>query len=183
MELNVLGPGCARCHHHKFDPVTSEDYYGLFGYFNSTLYPHAGTEHQKERADFVSMTIPESLKDIYDSPEAWAVSTKTKGVGDVRINIAGDPRKKGEVAPRAFLSAITSDQPKIPDGNSGRLQLAEWIASPENPLTPRVIVNRIWSSSNSRSLGKSRGALSISSNSTTRGSCLGSSTASTIARP
>ncbi len=136
--------GCARCHHHKFDPVTSEDYYGMFGYFNSTQYPHAGTEHQKERADFVSLTIPESLKDVYDSPEAWAVSTKSKGVGNTRIYMAGDPRKKGDVAPRAFLSAITSEIPKIPDGDSGRLKLAEWIASPENPLTPRVIVNRIW---------------------------------------
>ncbi len=35
---------CARCHDHKFDPVTSEDYYGLYGIFASTRYPYAGSE-------------------------------------------------------------------------------------------------------------------------------------------
>ncbi|WLD14104.1 PSD1 and planctomycete cytochrome C domain-containing protein [Planctellipticum variicoloris] len=136
--------GCARCHHHKFDPVTSEDYYGLFGYFHSTLYPHAGTEHQKERADFVSLTVPESLKTVYDSPEAWAVRDKPKCAGDVPVYMGGDPRKMGGPAPRAYLSAIDPAKPTIPEGQSGRLELAKWIASPTNPLTPRVVVNRIW---------------------------------------
>lgn len=136
--------GCARCHHHKFDPVSSEDYYGLFGYFSSTLYPHAGTEHQKERADFVALTLPDALKGVYDSPQAWAVTDKPEGVGDVKINIAGDPRKKGEVAPRAYLKAITKDRPTIRAGHSGRLELARWVASPDNPLTARVLVNRVW---------------------------------------
>jgi len=136
--------GCARCHHHKFDPVTSEDYYGLYGYFNSTLYPHAGTEHQKERADFVELTLPEALRGSFDSPLAWAVSDKTKDVGDAAIHVAGDPRKKGAIAPRGYLSALTASRPEIPAGASGRLELARWIASKENPLTARVMVNRIW---------------------------------------
>ncbi|HVJ68696.1 MAG TPA: DUF1549 and DUF1553 domain-containing protein, partial [Caulifigura sp.] len=136
--------GCARCHHHKFDPVTSEDYYGLYGYFNSTLYPHAGTEHQKERADFVPIKAPESLASVYDSPEAWAVNDKSKGTGDVAVFIGGDSRKKGGPAPRAFLSALSAEKPTIPEGESGRLELAKWIVSPGNPLTSRVIVNRIW---------------------------------------
>ena len=136
--------GCARCHPHKFDPVSTEDYYGIFGYFNSTLYPHAGTEHQKERADFVPIAIPEALKGTLESPLAWAVRDKSEGVGDARISLAGDPRKKGDAAPRAFLHAIDRTRPNIPDGESGRLELAKWIASPDNPLTPRVIVNRIW---------------------------------------
>ncbi|MCA9081906.1 MAG: DUF1553 domain-containing protein, partial [Planctomycetaceae bacterium] len=135
--------GCARCHHHKFDPVTMEDYYGLAGYFDSTQYPHAGTEHQKERADFVSITVPEDLKPTYDSLQAWAVSDK-ETVGDVKVAIAGDPRKRGDVAARGFLGAIASGTATIPEGESGRLQLAHWIVSTENPLTPRVIVNRVW---------------------------------------
>ncbi len=139
-----LSLGCARCHHHKFDPVSSEDYYGLFGYFHNTLYPHAGTEHQKERADFVTMTVPESAKDRFDSPEAWAVRDKDKGIGDVAVYVGGDPQKKGNPAPRAFISSINSSKPAIPPGESGRLQLAQWIASPEHPLTSRVVVNRIW---------------------------------------
>src|SRR5262249_44373772 len=35
---------CARCHDHKFDPIPTADYYGLYGIFKSTSYPHAGTE-------------------------------------------------------------------------------------------------------------------------------------------
>ncbi|RLS51723.1 MAG: DUF1553 domain-containing protein [Planctomycetota bacterium] len=139
-----LSLGCARCHHHKFDPVSSEDYYGMFGYFHSTLYPHAGTEHQKERADFVSLTIPENLKSVYDSSEAWAVRDKREGVGDVSIYLAGDPHKKGDKAPRGYIRSINSTLPQIPEGQSGRLQLAQWIVSPDHPLTPRVVVNRIW---------------------------------------
>lgn len=139
-----LSLGCARCHHHKFDPVSSEDYYGMFGYFHSTLYPHAGTEHQKERADFVSLTIPENLKSVYDSPEAWAVRDKREGVGDASIYLAGDPHKKGDKAPRGYIRSINSTLPQIPEGQSGRLQLAQWIVSPDHPLTPRVVVNRIW---------------------------------------
>ncbi|MEZ5940731.1 MAG: PSD1 and planctomycete cytochrome C domain-containing protein [Planctomycetaceae bacterium] len=136
--------GCARCHHHKFDPVTANDYYGFFGYFHNTLYPHAGTEHQKERADFVSITIPEELKETYENAEAWAVSDKEKPDGDVPVYVGGDPKKKGDNAPRGFLDVLNADDAVIPEGESGRLQLAQWIASPENPLTPRVIVNRIW---------------------------------------
>ncbi|HRX82531.1 MAG TPA: DUF1549 domain-containing protein, partial [Pirellulaceae bacterium] len=93
-----LSLGCTRCHHHKFDPITMADYYGLYGYFASTQYPHAGTEHQKDRSDFVPLKVGEAEKTIYDSPVAWAVSDKSDGVGDAKIHIAGDVHKKGEVA-------------------------------------------------------------------------------------
>lgn len=139
-----LSLGCARCHHHKFDPVSTEDYYGMFGYFHSTLYPHAGTEHQKDRADFIPITVPDSLKPTYDSLEAWAVSDKKEGVGDASILVAGDPHKKGDKAPRGFIHSIDPTLPAIPEGQSGRLELARWIASSKHPLTARVVVNRIW---------------------------------------
>ncbi|MEK6238971.1 MAG: DUF1549 domain-containing protein [Planctomycetales bacterium] len=48
-----LSIGCARCHDHKFDPISTEDYYALYGIFNSSVYPHAGAEHQPYRRDFV----------------------------------------------------------------------------------------------------------------------------------
>jgi hypothetical protein len=44
--------GCARCHDHKFDPIPTEDYYALYGMFDSSVYPHAGAEHQPYRRDF-----------------------------------------------------------------------------------------------------------------------------------
>lgn len=139
-----LSLGCTRCHHHKFDPITMQDYYGLYGYFASTQYPHAGTEHQKDRSDFVPLKVGEPEKTTYDSPVAWAVSDKSDGIGDAKIHIAGDVHKKGELARRAYVASLNDSTPEIATGESGRLELAGWIASADNPLTARVIVNRIW---------------------------------------
>ncbi|MEZ6039661.1 MAG: PSD1 and planctomycete cytochrome C domain-containing protein [Planctomycetaceae bacterium] len=143
---SVLGLtlGCARCHHHKFDPVTTDDYYGIYGYFENTQYPHAGTEHQKDRAHFVSLRKNDSWPSDYESLEAWAVSDKPKQVGDVKIMVGGDINQRGEIAKRGFLSVLTEEFPDIPKDSSGRLQFAEWIAADNNPLTTRVIVNRVW---------------------------------------
>lgn len=146
-----LSIGCARCHHHKFDPITTEDYYGLYGYFSSTQYPHAGTEHQKERSDLPEIDIPEDKKEEIESSVAWGVADKPK-VGDASIYIGGDPVKKGPNTPRSFLAFLDREAPRIPNGSSGRLELARWIATPNNPLTARVIVNRIWQSHFGRGL-------------------------------
>ncbi len=57
----------------------------------------------------------------------------------------GDFQSHGEFVPRGFLSAVpVSMSHEIPSGSSGRLQLAEWLTDPGNPLTARVLVNRIW---------------------------------------
>ncbi|PHR95997.1 MAG: hypothetical protein COA78_29270 [Blastopirellula sp.] len=137
----VLGMslGCARCHDHKFDGITSKEYYGLAGYFHSTQYPHAGTEKQPQRMNFV---------ELKGGGIAYAVTDKknTSEIGDTRVHIQGEPKDLGELAVRGFLPAITPKVAKadIPVGESGRLQLARWIASADNPLTARVMANRIW---------------------------------------
>jgi hypothetical protein len=46
---------CARCHDHKFDPITNRDYYGLYGIFHSTQYPWPGIELDKRQRDFVPL--------------------------------------------------------------------------------------------------------------------------------
>lgn len=63
---------------------------------------------------------------------------------DCRICIRGSSEHLGAVVPRGFLSVCTSSPPGIPDGQSGRLQLAQWLADSKNPLTARVMVNRVW---------------------------------------
>jgi hypothetical protein len=66
------------------------------------------------------------------------------GVGDVRVHIRGRYDQLGERVPRGFPRALAgAGQPAIAAG-SGRLELAHWVASPDNPLTARVLVNRLW---------------------------------------
>jgi mono/diheme cytochrome c family protein len=63
---------------------------------------------------------------------------------DLKVYVRGNPATLGPVAPRRFLRVIAGDDPtKFKDG-SGRRELAEAIASKDNPLTARVIVNRLW---------------------------------------
>ncbi len=63
---------------------------------------------------------------------------------DDRVLIRGNSSKPGDIEPRHFLTAITGNQPMPIKFGSGRLELAQQINDPSNPLTSRVIVNRIW---------------------------------------
>jgi hypothetical protein len=66
------------------------------------------------------------------------------GIRDVRIHTRGSYEQLGKVVPRRFPQLLAGEkQPPITSG-SGRLELARWIASADNPLTARVMVNRIW---------------------------------------
>ncbi|MCO8123019.1 PSD1 and planctomycete cytochrome C domain-containing protein [Stieleria sp. TO1_6] len=109
---------CARCHDHKFDPIPTKDYYSLLGIIDSSEQPNEGAS-------------PLMMVDK-ESP------------ADSKVFVRGQPHNRGEVAPRQFLTALRQpDEPRFNDG-SGRLELAQRIASADNPLVARVYVNRIW---------------------------------------
>ena len=77
-------------------------------------------------------------------PRAIAVQDAEKPA-DMRVTIRGNPYALGDTMPRGLVRvAMWGPQPKIPAGQSGRLQLADWIANTRNPLTARVAVNRVW---------------------------------------
>jgi hypothetical protein len=63
---------------------------------------------------------------------------------DLKQALRGDPYNLGDAIPRHFLSILSNGDPQLLGNGSGRLELAEAIASPRNPLTARVMVNRIW---------------------------------------
>jgi hypothetical protein len=66
-------------------------------------------------------------------------------VADTEIRVRGEAEKLGPVVPRGFLGVLGfPGQPKVNPGQSGRLELALWLSSAENPLTPRVMANRVW---------------------------------------
>jgi cytochrome c553 len=68
-----------------------------------------------------------------------------KKIGDTEVRIRGEAEKLGPIVPRGFLTLLhVPDTPKIDARQSGRLELAQWLTCERNPLTARVMVNRVW---------------------------------------
>jgi hypothetical protein len=192
-----LTVSCARCHDHKFDPITATDYYALYGIFHSTRYPWPGIELEQHQRDLVPLVAPaklpeaeaakkahdtekkrlekevqrlkdslkntpaeekksveakikdaeKALKDFKNTPLpfelAYAVA-ESKKIENVALQQKGDPAKPGPVVSRHFLTVLNGAEIPANDKSSGRRQLAEWIVARDNPLTARVMVNRVW---------------------------------------
>ena len=199
---------CTRCHDHKFDPLTNEDYYALYGIFESTRYPFPGIELQHFQSDLVYLApeeqvqkamkdrrekmasldaaakVLESQKKMVDAAagpgtegeaerarkfgedlgkEADALHKERTRVqqtplpfeslyavadapvrGNTHVQIKGDPTRLGREVPRRFFEVLGGQGLSSEEHGSGRLELADWIADPANPLTARVLVNRVW---------------------------------------
>ena len=93
--------GCARCHDHKYDPVTREDYYALYGIFASTKYSFPGSEEKKRPADMVPL-VAEAGRENARYGRLW----RRRGQGqNARIQVRGEPRDLGaEVPPKNSCS-------------------------------------------------------------------------------
>ena len=63
---------------------------------------------------------------------------------DTALRVRGIEKNCGPLVPRGFMQVVSDQTPSIPPGQSGRKELAEWIVSSSNPLTARVMVNRLW---------------------------------------
>jgi hypothetical protein len=93
----------------------------------------------RAQAEYVALSDPAAT-----SETALGVRD-SRTPADTEIRFRGEAEQTGPKVPRGFLSLIESaPTPAIPEGTSGRLQLAQWLTAPENPLTSRVIVNRVW---------------------------------------
>jgi hypothetical protein len=214
--------GCARCHDHKFDPISQRDYYAMAGIFASTESvtraewgvwswptvtklqesPEALVEREAKLARH-RQTIA-SLKTDRDragrriieiearlqgkGPDARAIEATKQAAfkkerqelealraklatdiehaeffsptqpvtfavhdsarpGNMRITIRGNAHALGDEVPRGFvqvLSKLRAAATSLPSNESGRRELADWIARGDHPLTARVAVNRIW---------------------------------------
>ena len=130
-----LTVACAQCHDHKYDAFTQKDYYALAGVFASTdLVDRMAdgseikkdTEAAKKRIDTIHM--------VHD-----------KKPQNLHVFLRGNTQTKGDIVPRRFLRVLSEGEPKPFTQGTGRLELAESIVSPDNPLTARVVVNRVWS--------------------------------------
>jgi cytochrome c553 len=206
---------CARCHDHKFDPISMADYYALAGIFLSseTRFGTAPNLQNRRATELVSLPAAESpagpdkslaevislqfqlenqREQIAELNEQGRLARQegdndgvqrvvlqrvvaearlgllernvanftASGEGiplamgvvdraepfDSQILIRGEEdRATTERVPRGFPASLhTGDEAPIPSGSSGRLELAEWITSPQHPLTARVYANRVW---------------------------------------
>jgi hypothetical protein len=146
--IDVLGKsllgltvGCARCHDHKYDPISQKDYYALYGILDSTRYPFAGCEKVNRPRDLVA--LPPLPTGPVPRPVERAYAVAEGKPHNARIHQRGDPTTPGEEVPRRFLT-ILGGQVVSPGEGSGRLSLSAWLTDPKNPLTARVMVNRVW---------------------------------------
>ena len=74
----------------------------------------------------------------------WAMVARDENPANVKLHIRGNHKNLGDEVPRGVLQVVSDARPAIDPRSSGRLALAQWIADPANPLTARVMVNRIW---------------------------------------
>ena len=74
--------------------------------------------------------------------KAYAVAEGNPG--DAPIQHKGNPLEPGDTVPRGFLTILGGQKLPAGETGSGRLELAQWITDAKNPLTARVMVNRIW---------------------------------------
>ncbi len=152
---------CAKCHDHKYDPVTQKDYYSMFAFFNQV--------DENVQPNLVSPAAEPVMK--ISSADAQTVLSflNKKDSADVMVMIMKDSIN---IRPTRVLRRGVYDQPSdTVDMNTpssimayntkrfqkNRLGLAKWLTARDNPLTARVYVNRLWAEFFGRGLVKTTG--------------------------
>ncbi|MCP4189206.1 MAG: DUF1553 domain-containing protein [Planctomycetaceae bacterium] len=104
------------------------------------FYPEPSQQAVKAARD----RLQETKKTAPAIPAAMGVS-EVEQPENLRVHLRGSHLTLGRETPRRFLRVIPSTHKfRIPENQSGRLQLAAWLTDPSHPLTARVIVNRLW---------------------------------------
>jgi len=119
--------------------------YDLSGYGDSVLVLHVIVVYADEHFDAFDFGIEDGLVNTLALPDGTDVGEGFDGEAqDLNIFIRGNVERKGPTVPRRFIRVLSDGEPRPFKEGSGRKELAEAIASPQNPLTARVMVNRVW---------------------------------------
>jgi len=142
---------CAKCHDHKFDPISMEEYYGTFSFFDKV--PEKGLLGDIQLA---SLADPPAM-DITDEDVAQMLQfINKKDTGIVSVMIMKDSiglrdtyiLTRGNYDAKGAVVTATTPKQILPFDTSkferNRAGLAKWLTDDENPLTSRVFVNRMW---------------------------------------
>jgi hypothetical protein len=141
---------CSRCHDHKYDPVLQKDFYSIYSFFNKAK--------EKGLINYGELPKPNIKITKNDLDNVFKfINGKTIGAKDtVKVMVMDDsePRKTfvlnrgaydtpttDEVFASAPSAILPYDQNEF---GSNRLGLAKWLFDPGNPLTSRIMVNRLW---------------------------------------
>ncbi|MEX2186141.1 MAG: PSD1 and planctomycete cytochrome C domain-containing protein [Pirellulales bacterium] len=165
---------CAQCHNHKFDPITQQEYFRLFAFFNNTedadrrdespLLSVFSDEQQHLRGELERelASLNETLRG--QSPEQAATRKRieelTRQLAEIKPQtvpiqreLAADKRRATKIQHRGSFLDVGDEVsegtpqtfPPLPTGAPvDRLALARWLVDDDNPLTARVIANRYW---------------------------------------
>jgi len=160
--------GCAQCHDHKYDPFTSKDFYAMGAFFADIKETAIGRREegmpvldpqQAEQLQILEMklkalqggksskeevaSIEKAIKAIQAASPKTLVSVSMDKKRVVRILPRGNwMDDSGEIMKAAFPAYLPA--PKSNGKEPGRMELAKWLVSRENPLTARTVMNRLW---------------------------------------
>ncbi|MFM7214109.1 MAG: DUF1549 and DUF1553 domain-containing protein [Verrucomicrobiota bacterium] len=168
--------GCARCHDHKFEPLTSADYYRMVAVFAPLQRPQNGRTEltlplgsqaereavaqrdreiaalQRRTNELSSETITARVAalrlGVPDLPAGYILHENGGNVPPTHVLVRGNPGRPGEAVTAGIPAVLLGTGwtvPRAEGSTSGRRRaLVDWMVSPDNPLTARVIVNRVW---------------------------------------
>lgn len=178
--------GCARCHNHKFDPLTMVDYYSLAAILAPLKRPNQGRTDQdiaegtpdqiaaektrnatiaelQKQIDKLQREMPgdhkkqiaslkaeqKSLREkTPDLPRIYRLFEDGSPLPTTHLLLSGRASNPGPVMQPRVPAVLVQQQPLFPPAvvptSKRRLALANWLIAPENPLTSRVYINRIW---------------------------------------